>query len=63
MVAPSPPNPAPYGGTMFPALRSRNRSPGSVEVIRFGLTRESEQVMNSAIGFCLRAAARSYISR
>src|SRR5262252_6431769 len=65
-VAPSPPPAAPEGGMMLPALRSRNRSPGSVDVIRFGFTRESEQVMNSASGLCgLRPSAskRSRCSR
>jgi hypothetical protein len=41
---------------MLPALRRMNSSPGSVCVIRFGLMRQSEQVMNSATG-CWPAAS------
>ena len=40
-----------YGGTMLPALRRMNSSPGSVCVSKLGSMRESEHVMNSACGF------------
>ena len=40
----------PHAGTRLPAFRRMNRSPGSVCVNRFGLMRESEQVMNSVSG-------------
>jgi hypothetical protein len=46
----------------LPALRRVNNSPGSVWVIRFGLMRESEQVMNNASG-SWPAASRSNSSR
>jgi hypothetical protein len=61
-VASSPPGVGLCGGTMFPALRTMNSSPGSVWVIRFGLTRLSEQVTNRASGRC-PSASRSNHSR
>src|SRR5690606_33749035 len=39
-------------GTRLPMLRTVNRSPGPLEVITFGTTRESAQVMKSAEGCC-----------
>src|SRR5262249_28667646 len=53
----------PLGGMMLPALRSKKRSPGSVDVIKFGLMRESEQVMNRASGDCCFRASCSKFSR
>ncbi len=50
MVAASPPAPAPCGGTRLPAFRRMNSSPGSVCVMRFGTTRESEHVIISVSG-------------
>ena len=38
MLAASPPLEAPNGGTMLPALRSTNNSPGSACVIKLGST-------------------------
>ena len=41
-----------YGATMFPALRTTNRSPGSAWQIRSGTIRLSEQPMKRACGRC-----------
>ena len=46
-------------GTLFPTLRTMKSSPGPAFVIRFGTTRESEQVMNSASGRCPASASFS----
>jgi hypothetical protein len=43
---------------MLPAFRSSNISPGRAPVIRAGITRESEQVMNNASGNCPTASFR-----
>ena len=61
-MVPASPEGMPHGGTMLPALRTMNRSPGSVCVIRFGTIRESEQVMKSASGSC-RSTSRRKRSR
>ncbi len=59
MVAASPEAPGrPYGGTILPALRSSNISPGRAPVMSAGMTRESEQVMNNASGYCPSASFR-----
>ena len=51
MVAASPPEALlPCAGTMLPAFRRMNTSPGSVCVSVFGLIRESEHVMNKVLG-------------
>ncbi len=55
-VAETPPGSGPYEGTMLPALRITNNSPGSRCVRSSGTTRLSEQVTNSAFGFCAVAS-------
>jgi hypothetical protein len=48
-------------GTRFPMLRTQNWSPGPVDVIRFGSTRESAHVMNNCSGRwpCSASSARN----
>src|SRR5262245_58233900 len=48
------------GGIRLPTLRIVKRSPGWVDARRSGTTRLSEQVMNSASGFCVSARSRNF---
>jgi hypothetical protein len=50
-VADTPPGSGPYDGTVLPALRITNSSPGSRWVSNSGTTRLSGHVTNSALGF------------
>ena len=61
--ADTPPGSGPYDGTMLPALRITNRSPGSRCVTSSGTSRLSEHEMNSARGFWLRARSRNSAAR
>ena len=50
-------------GTKLPTLRTMNSSPGAALVMRWGTTRESEQVMKSVSGFWPAEASCSNSAR
>ena len=52
MTEATPPVFCPKGGTMLPALRHTNSSPGPHWVIVSGMTRLSAQEIMRALGFC-----------
>ena len=56
IVADTPPGSGPYDGTMLPALRITNMSPGSCCVTSSGTSRLSEHEMNSVRGCWLVAS-------
>src|SRR5471032_1922490 len=55
-VAVTPPGSGPKEGTMLPALRMTNKSPGSRCVTSSGTMRLFEQEMNNVVGSCLVAS-------
>src|SRR5471030_2380231 len=62
-VAETPPGSGPKGGTMLPALRITNSSPGSRCVTNSGTKRLSEQEIKRVLGFWFNASFLKSVDR